>query len=240
MKLKQLTGKSPIIGIIGSTRPTKPYYQELGILVGYYLKKALHELGKGVLFTGGVTGVGVDVYAGIASYCIKEKIPAEFLTIIPETYEVPLYPKNLDYRYDPGYEPQFKSVKYKLPGDYNSITSLIDTYVPGDHCRIIRAGLNMEERRKHIANIPDMLVLLNGGYGTLDEAQQAVTNKIPVVVLAGSGGVSDVLIAKKFGGQVLDPGYKEFLSPYNKLDPQLIRVIGHPEELVGVVKTYFP
>ena len=53
------------IGIIGATAPTREYAHEIGIELGKKLRAYLAN--QGYVFTGGVPGVGEDVYQGIVS-----------------------------------------------------------------------------------------------------------------------------------------------------------------------------
>lgn len=71
------------IGVLGAALPTKGYLPIAGIELGRKLREYVQ--GRGFIFTGGVGGVGVDIYRGVlkASYGKDER----FFTLLPEGVE---------------------------------------------------------------------------------------------------------------------------------------------------------
>src|SRR3989344_4806210 len=90
MKTEEIRTKheKPIIGIIGATSPLRDYTKEMGIELGYKLRGFL-EGKQGSLFTGGVPGVGADVYEGISKYCEENNLEDRFFVLVPEDEFVP-------------------------------------------------------------------------------------------------------------------------------------------------------
>ena len=88
MKLEEITNKyeSPIIGIIGATSPLPGYDSDDAYRMGYELREIVND--KGVLFTGGVSGVGLDVYRGIVDYCVEKDVEDRFFVLIPDNFEL--------------------------------------------------------------------------------------------------------------------------------------------------------
>lgn len=84
--------ETPKIVVVGATAPTISYERADGIDVGYAIRKFL-EGRKGSVFTGGVDGIGSDVYAGVLKYCIAEQtrtgkpVDDRFFVVIPDTVE---------------------------------------------------------------------------------------------------------------------------------------------------------
>lgn len=71
--------------------------------------------------------------------------------------------------------------EYRLPIAY---------YRTFSHLEVVRFGLSMEERRKRLVELCDILVVCNGGLGTADEITHALTLGKPVVAIKDSGGCS--------------------------------------------------
>ena len=170
----------PIIGVIGGTNPTEEYSREMGINVGY----ALRQLGEDItcsIFSGGVEGVGLDVYGGIIKYCLQNgKRDDFFFTLIPELDEGQF---NIDKFTGSGMISKVRPKRaYHLP----SLLSLNDIAQ-------VMAGRDMNERRKYVAEVADALVMVNGGLGTLDEAFNALKRPIPVFTLGNTGGMAEEL-----------------------------------------------
>ena len=68
------------VGIIGAAAPTKGYSPSLGIELGRRLRTYLKD--KGFVFTGGVSGVGVDVYKGVVEASNGQE--DKFFVLLPE------------------------------------------------------------------------------------------------------------------------------------------------------------
>lgn len=149
----------PKIAVIGATIPDYDYKNEQGEKLGYALREIVED-NKGLIFTGGVAGVGVDVARGIVNYVKQEKLkPSRFFVSFPENC--------------PPAE------------DYFRFLSEID-----ENLRIIPSGKDMLERRQKLAEIADMLIVVNGGAGTMDEANRAYDLGKPLYCLNSSGGVA--------------------------------------------------
>ena len=158
-------GRSPIIGVIGATFPTMPYKKHMGMKVGYVLRSYV-EREEGSIFTGGVEGVGVDVYTGVTRFCIDEGIRRGelledgFFVLIPENIEV-------------GSKETYRTMKYNPPDSYEALAQLSRRR----ELDIVRAGANMNERREKVAEVADVIITVNGGMGTLDEAVNKIRGK---------------------------------------------------------------
>jgi hypothetical protein len=90
MTLEDIAAKyeHPIIGIIGAASPMPGYDSSDGFRLGYWLRDLVEA--KGTLFTGGVKGVGLDVYGGIVDYCNEKGAQDKFFVLIPEGDYQPL------------------------------------------------------------------------------------------------------------------------------------------------------
>src|SRR3989344_3225069 len=170
MKLEEITTKyeHPIIGVIGATFPLPDYDSDDAFRLGYELREFVEK--KGTVFTGGVSGVGVDVYRGIADYCEKKKCEDKFFVLFP----------------DFGFEP---------PQEYFELAEKTKNKV----LRVEKIGKDMEERRSYLGAVADLLVLINGSVGTIDEVLKGLVLGKPVVCLQNSGGAADVISKFKRG-----------------------------------------
>ncbi len=224
----------PIIGIIGSTSPINPYTRNMGVDVGYELRKYLNDK-KGTLFTGGVNGVGVDVYTGVLKYCIenygkrvlpfKKNIPDDrFFVLVPEEMEMPLF--HGIFKEENIHESSFTKVIYEPPEAYTALAALSSKH----KLDIIRAGENMNKRRKYVAKVADALVVVNGGYGTLDEALSLLLEGKPLITLPYSGGAAKELLDIK---ERKIPIAKSHRLPLDKLDLNLINIAHDTSELIS-------
>lgn len=164
MKLEEITKKyeSPIIGIIGATSPLPDYDSDDTYRLGYELRDVVNK--KGSLFTGGVSGVGTDVYRGIVDYCIEHGVDDKFFVLFP----------NMDF------EP---------PKEYFRLAEKTKNGI----LRVERVGVDMEERRSYVGAVADLLVLVNGASGTIDEVLKGLYLGKPVVCLQNSGGAAEVI-----------------------------------------------
>src|SRR3990167_6541755 len=84
MNQEIISGKyeHPIIGIIGATQPLPGYNPREAVKLGYLLRQSMEK--KGTLFTGGVHGVGVDIYRGIIDYCLEKNVSDKFFILFPD------------------------------------------------------------------------------------------------------------------------------------------------------------
>ncbi|MCM2325616.1 MAG: LOG family protein [Candidatus Woesearchaeota archaeon] len=191
-KIKERYGQ-PIIGVIGATMPSIDYDPEKGFEAGYILRDILNSI-NGALFTGGVEGVGIDAYAGIVAYCQENKSPIN----MPDDNFFVLVPEFEFFQGRKGMNP----FPYQLPQGYRALGMLTSKH----HVTIETAGYDMAERRKYLSEIGDVFVVLNGGYGTLDEATMALMKQKPVVSLYNTGGAARILYDVK--NDTLNPDQK--------------------------------
>jgi len=189
MKLEEITAKHehPIIGIIGATSPLPDYDSDDAYRLGYELRQVVDS--KGSLFTGGVSGVGIDVYRGIVDYCLEKGVDDKFFVLFP----------NMDF------EP---------PQEYFKLAGKTKNGV----LRVEKVGQDMEERRSYVGAVADLLVLVNGSVGTIDEALKGLFLGKPVICLQNSGGASDVLSRFKKGEIEIPLNVdKELIKPFDSI-----------------------
>ncbi|MBN2052338.1 hypothetical protein JW756_02445 [Candidatus Woesearchaeota archaeon] len=189
----------PIIGAIGAASPTVPYNPTTGVKTGYFLRELIEKKG-GSLFTGGMEGVGIDIYVGIALYCKEHKTTEDhFFVLFPEGDLKP------------------------ADGKYEEIASK----VIGKPLTIIGAGKDFEQRRAGVAEAANLLVVLNGGDGTTDEVIRAIQKGKRVYCLRGTGGTADLLIDYKECPVVRsDIGLenKELIIPVDSIDELISKI----------------
>ena len=227
--VQKIKGKyqKPIIGVIGATSPTGGYNDQIGIDIGYALRKYIHKI-SGNLFTGGVEGVGIDVYTGVMKFCRDQSITEgmiqddRFFVLVPE--------KIVDYDFESQVKIMFD---YVCPSTYTVLGKLSRK---GNLTSEI-AGLTLAERRKYVGQVADLLVVLNGGYGTLDEAQIALRNNIPVVALTPTAGAAKILSDFKTGKLpfFIKRELTESNMDFGLNDSNLIFPAEDLEELIGQV-----
>lgn len=187
----------PLIAVIGATNPSKEYTDRIGIAVGYQLRGYVGREG-GTIFTGGVEGVGVDVYVGVMQYCLNVVRSGEkgqlssfpndhFFVLIPQTsgLDILLSGKSGGV-YDDAYYP---------PSGYTALGKLTKR----GSLDAQRGGQTLADRRRVLSHLADVVVMVNGGGGTLDEGVTAVCNSKPVIALSYSGGAARVLSAIRNG-----------------------------------------
>ncbi len=170
MKLEEITNKyeRPIIGIIGATSPLPDYDSDDAYRLGYELREVVDK--RGSLFTGGVSGVGIDIYRGIVDYCVENSAEDKFFVLFP-------------------------NIELEPPQEYFRLAEKTKNGV----LRVERVGSDMEERRSYVGAVADLLVLVNGAYGTIDEALKGLFLGKPVVCLQNSGGAAEVISKVKRG-----------------------------------------
>ncbi len=175
----------PIVGVIGATNPDVDYSRTQGIEVGYALREYFDNK-KGTIFTGGVDGVGVDVYTGVVKYCINAQFndgklrDDKFFLLVPKFEMMHFVDEESE---------RPKIVPYIPPQAYFALSSLIGLNVLNK----IVVGNDMAERRKYVGDVADALIVVNGGFGTLDEAYQALSSGNKVITLPQTGGAANVL-----------------------------------------------
>jgi hypothetical protein len=237
--------QSPRIVVIGATSPSEPYRTKHGFGVGYEIRRFL-EGNLGTVATGGVEGIGADVYAGVLKYCVdnkpqRGKIPTDkFFVIIPDSVEYPMGRKG----------EQVYSCPYSPPHIYKLLAKFSRT----GKVDVVRAGTNMFERRLYLAQLADILVVINGGPGTDHESFEGLKLNKPVITLPYTGGTAELLMKVKTGEYKKPlPPVKEKKSIWNlggfdlndikslapeplafeTINPELIRIVNSKQELVG-------
>jgi hypothetical protein len=240
IKAKSLT-ESPLIGIIGATVPTNPYYSSQGFNIGYTIREFLQR-SPGKVFTGGVEGIGIDAYAGVVKYCVDEgiktgKIPEDkFFVIIPDNVEY------LDWA---------TNKKIQTPFFPPETYDLLARFLPRGNLDIIRSGKNMYERRLGLASLADILVVVNGGPGTDHEAYIGLELGKKVIACTPTGGTAKLLESvkngnycpqkpKKMKGFLQDVFSEENLGKnltpepprFESINPNLISLVDSQERLI--------
>ena len=155
--------QNPNIAIIGAAAPDLDYNSVLGIKTGFFLRR-LVENKPGRLFSGGVSGIGLDAYKGAIYYCMERKlVDDKFFLVFPD-------------------------LPYKPPQEYFEYAAKI-----GKPLEIVSGGKDMLERRTKLAEVADLAVVLNGSLGTLDEALQLINRRKTIFCLNSSGGAAKYL-----------------------------------------------
>lgn len=223
--------ETPLIGIVGATSPNyREYTPKMGEVVGYALRKYIAQR-KGSLFTGGVKGVGLDVYRGIVSACQPNE-KSEGSKVEEDRFFV-LVPTDILLSAIEGEDSkEALYTSYSIPREYEELAK---TTKSGE-LRIVRAGKDMSERRKHLAKVADALVVVNGGLGTLDEALGAIKGRKPVIPIVSTGEVPSLLEAFKrrpnrFRKLVGGMGYS-----VDNLDRSFIYPVNNALEVISVLE----
>ncbi|MFH1500457.1 MAG: hypothetical protein ABIE22_00755 [archaeon] len=217
----------PLIGVIGATRPSPEYRKATGMLVGSSLRKYL-RWNPGVIFTGGVEGVGVDVYDGVAAFLEKRFLKSfnadKFFVLVPEL--VAQKASVSDFLTGP------VLTEYQPPKEYFDIAKKC-----GNELEVVRAGKDMTERREYVGRVADVLVAVNGGFGTLDESYQAMKQGTPVISLWYSGGGARDLTLIKQGKLPEKEKAKlaKFGINFEEVDRELIKAVdGHTDMIIAL------
>lgn len=221
--LADLGKEGPYIAFIGATCPGEDYDAGLTMLTASLLRK---DIKNGTIFTGGVGGVGLDVQLGIVMRCMmeKEKTGTEqqdkFFILIPTKHFV---------SFEQSGEVISSLEPYEPPKGYNTLAKAVGR----KEVFAVRAGTDMEQRRNLLAEVADVCIVCNGGYGTLHEAILALNAGARVIALRGTGGAAEkIAIANTHGDwtfQVVKCFEKEaFTLP----DPSLALVAETPAEAV--------
>lgn len=218
--------QQPLIAVIGATFPTNEYKRDRGIEVGYLLRKYIDKR-EGTLFTGGVNGIGVDVYTGIIKYCVdylKENrtMPDDrFFVLTPMYAYIPPTSKlSLE-----------KKEYFEPPETYYALGAISKR----ESLEIVTAGEDLAERRNYLSKLADVLITINGGSGTFDEALGAIQNKKPVITMSYSGGAAFLLGEMKNPSQdvyTFDKGIMKILGDAGDIDTDLIYVASNTAEMI--------
>ncbi|VVB77632.1 Uncharacterised protein [uncultured archaeon] len=173
MVLEEITRKYeyPILGIIGATVPSEDYPEDETVELGYRLRELIQE-NNGTLFTGGVSGVGLDFYRGVIDYCKRNGVDDKFFCLFPN----------------------FDGTEVNPPEEYYELANEINKQLS-----VERFGRDMEQRRMAVGPVADSLVLVNGSSGTLDEAIRSLAYEKSLITLKNSGGAADIILDIKEG-----------------------------------------
>jgi hypothetical protein len=225
--------EQPLIAIIGATVPTKEYDRHFGMEVGYLIRQHISPL-NGTLFTGGVNGVGVDVYTGVMQYCVDElrrdrtgkKMPDDrFFVLVPSHEYIPC---------GKGFgllEPKYQCVPFEVPEAYHALGAISER----KSLDIVTAGDDLAERRQYLAHLADVLVAVNGTDGTLDEALIALQNGKPVITLSYSGGAALSLQTIKISPRAIKFSQnitRQFGDSIRDIDTGLIYIASNTAEMI--------
>ena len=190
MRLKEIVEKyeHPIIGVIGATSPLPNYDSDDAYRLGYELRNFVEN--KGTLFTGGVSGVGIDIYNGIIGYCLEKGVSDKFFVLFP-------------------------NMKLEPTEEYFRLAEKTKDKI----LKVERVGEDMEERRTCIAAVADILIVMNGATGTIDEALKGLILRKPLLCLQNSGGAAEVLSKFKRGEIQGIPLHvnKELIQPFDSI-----------------------
>lgn len=152
---------------------TKYKSPRIGVIGGSYIRSENAELcesigsnlrefigDKGWLFTGGVGGVGVKVYRGVVTYSQQNKLKDRFFALLP---------------------------RGRIAGaSYDRLAEKISKIeVTNERC-----GTSWAERRQAMSKVGDVLIMVEGGGGTANEAYHAIRNHTPLISFYQSDGTS--------------------------------------------------
>jgi len=170
--------EAPLISVIGATAPSEGYSPDMGIRAGYLVREFVGRMG-GTVFTGGVSGVGSDTYLGVMKFCIDQAIRSGEM---PDDKFFVLAPK---------YEHIGNGaiIPYLPPSSYLALGAL----TPRGSLDLELSGEHMSERRQNLSEVGDIFLMLNGGFGTLDEANLALQAGKQVITLPFTGGGARVI-----------------------------------------------
>lgn len=227
----------PLVGVIGATTPTAPYTSQLGREVGYVLRQYFSTT-NGTIFTGGVDGVGVDVYIGVMQCCMELARKSgqiqddKFFVLIPSHAETLLA---VDTPFLERSARRPIAVPYTPPSEYSALGYL----TARRELDIVKAGNNMSERREYVSTVADALLVVNGGLGTLEEAIDALRHGKKLIPLTPSGGAA-ALIGKIKTGTTniqLERELRRMSVREEELDQGLIHPILDSTGIASILKT---
>lgn len=180
--------EKPVIAVLGATSPNEDYIPLMGWRIGRLLRD---EVMNGSICTGGVEGVGLDVYCGFVDTCLQtsDKPNDRFFVAIPtHTLEMPSLMDD-DIR-SPYCKPQL--VPYSAPKGYQIAAKLLH-----QELKVLRVGADMAERRKKLAEMANIAIAINGGMGTLEEIVLAASLGARVFIDGNSGGACRIIAKMK-------------------------------------------
>lgn len=227
----------PLIAVIGATTPSKPYESMMGITIGYELRKNV-EAYSGSLFTGGVEGVGIDIYTGIMKYCIDQVCKPGLRLVTAQLPDDKFFVLIPEYQFiHEGRKNPLLPIPYNPPREYELLASLSTR----GYLDIQRGGQDMAERREILANVADVLIMVNGSAGTFDEGIKALLLGKPVIAMNYSGGAALLLSTLKENNFS-----KEFIKQLHLEDqdlklinPDLISIANSPDEMIDYLTQYW-
>ncbi len=228
-ELLRMNKEAPYIGILGATQPEK-YSRKQGIAVGSALRAYLEEA-KGTLFTGGVDGVGVDVYTGISQFCVDAAVrtgtmPSDrFFVLIPNYYSKSRKGNVF------GCSESDSPVPFRVPVAYDALSFLIKRRSVDN----VFAGDDLEERRRLVGEVGNVFIVVNGSFGTLDEVQHALRLSKPVITLASTGNAASYLAEIRSGQRNSEAFASEGIN-FKGLDLEKISVAKNTEEMIEHLK----
>jgi len=157
---KNLKGiQRPYIGVVGPSQPKSGYLRRTGEEVGWQLRNYLEERTGGILLKGNT--VGIDVYRGI----IRRSLTQDDKT----TLLFPLYSE------------VNQSENRLLTTIYTELATLFG------EPRMKRLRGSKDSVRKKLATLPNVLIVINGWNGTLNEVRYALESEIPVIPILSTG-----------------------------------------------------
>jgi len=217
----QQINQKPLIAVIGATMPNDPYVSSMGIYLGYALRESLDKH-EGTVFTGGVDGVGADVYGGVVRFCFERGMKT---SEVPDDKFFVLAPHGIVYG-ELGMERIFH---YPIPRSYTLLASLVKENGLTEY----RAGQEMGERRKILAEIADVGIMLNGSGGTTDEALQILNHGKRIIVCPYSGGATRALMDLKNDNLTrVQRRTRVKRQVLERIDPELIVVADNADEAI--------
>ncbi|NQU98635.1 LOG family protein [Candidatus Woesearchaeota archaeon] len=192
----------PVIGVIGASSPDDKYDERIGIEVGHMLREFIGKKG-GSIFTGGVSGVGIDTYIGVLRFCFETAGKGD--KVLDDNFFV-LIPEHGTKTYNDHGGGEDAEGKYMPPKKY------FDLAVGSRNGKldIVRVGNDMAERRAYVSEIADVVVAINGGEGTIDEACHVLDAGKHVICMAEYGGAAAALFKYKHG--LLDISLEEEIN----------------------------
>ena len=206
----------PIKVVIGASNPDYSYSPHQGVTAGHLLSAT-----AGSVVNGGVEGVGLDVFIGAAAHAAINKTDLDFHALIPESYAVPLNQENYSTIHETEESGAYMSLPFDIPDSYLEVCKLYNKKL-----QIVRAGEEMSDRRLALAKIADVVIMINGSSGTLDEAIHSINMRKRLIICANTGGAANYL-AQWIMGKKANFGEDRF-DHYNKVWKDMLRARAIP------------
>ncbi len=196
----------PLIAAIGGGNPNVPYDIQMGLRVGQEMTVFMNKENRGTLFTGGMGGVGVDIFVGVVKHRLFAKYPNHFFVLIPESEVFSFQGKDE------------LPIEFREAEAYTKLAALADIPLVRE-----RVGESLADRRVCLAATADFAICLHGTGGTLDEAASMIRRGKPVIVCEESGGISAdlcdykerLVLSKDIDGPFLRDVVKELPFPFD-------------------------